>query len=133
MKKPGITIRKTVGIILMAAVVLADFLMLDVFASPLDKALICPGIDQDALENAREKGLRTAEEIEAEGIVLLENNGTLPFLEETERSICWDSVLIIRFMEERDREEVPTRIIVYLWSKRWRQRGWKSIRTEGML
>ena len=55
MKKPGITIRKTVGIILMAAVVLADFLMLDVFASPLDKALICPGIDQDALENAREK------------------------------------------------------------------------------
>ena len=85
MKKPGITIRKTVGIILMAAVVLADFLMLDVFASPLDKALICPGIDQDALENAREKGLRTAEEIEAEGIVLLENNGTLPFLEETEK------------------------------------------------
>lgn len=76
---------KVIGILLVLIVVTADILMLYVFGASLDKALISVNIEEADLLEARKNGLETAEAIEGEGMVLLENNGVLPLKEETKK------------------------------------------------
>ena len=78
-------IQKTIGILLILMVVVADILMLNVFSASLDKALISVDIDQDEWAEAQKNGLETAETIQGEGMVLLENNGVLPLQKEMKK------------------------------------------------
>ena len=87
MRKRRRIILRGLGVLLIVVAIVADVLMLGVFASPLDKAMLVLRRDKDEVEwrQAQAYSLSAAEEIEANGIVLLENDGALPLPRETKR------------------------------------------------